>query len=280
MLLGVQTLCPCYVVLPTFYAMPCLSTGGAAVPAPEEVPEESLELSMDNLEKYWANDDRWSAAKPEQRAALFQARFGAAAAAAAQRKVEQRRQMEADYHALLVQLGVTADSSWSREVREAIRKAIRQHQDNGQRRHQTAESHGQLADEDEDGALIEQQEEQQDDEPAANATDSKTAAYVAGAAAAAALEETERESLFRRYASELAKQREREHATVREQQKRQAAAEARMAEQQAEAESRQRRAARSDATAAFNTLLSELIRDHTAVFEEWLPKLQKDPLVS
>eukprot|EP00775_Hariotina_reticulata_P012909 gene12909-13036_t len=51
--------------------------GGAAVPSPEEVPEEALDLSLEQLERYWSNDDRWEAAKPEQRASLFQVRLSA-----------------------------------------------------------------------------------------------------------------------------------------------------------------------------------------------------------
>lgn len=43
---------------------------------------------------------------------------------------------------------------------------------------------------------------------------------------------------------------------------------------------RQRRAARADANNAFNTLLSELVREPGTDFEFWLPKLKKDPLVS
>lgn len=293
-----------------------LYTGGTAVPDPEEIPEDALELTMEQLEKYWANDDRWAATKPAQRAAMFQARFGAAAEAAAQRRAERRKQLEADYQTLFVELGVTADSSWSREVRDAVRRAIQQQQQDEAGQHDGTEGvdmqNEQQQQQQEDEGLVKSDSDHQQGD-AADGAEQHSSADVAGdstqdkqresrgkkqgakereqqqkrkpmvsaasAAAAAALEESDREALFRRYVGELAKQRQRQHASEREQHERQAAAEARMAEQQAEAESRQRRAARSDANSAFNTLLSELVREPIADFDFWLPKLKKDPLV-
>lgn len=43
-------------------------------------------MSLEQLEKYWGNDERWSAATAEQRGKLFHARFGAAMEAVAARR--------------------------------------------------------------------------------------------------------------------------------------------------------------------------------------------------
>jgi hypothetical protein len=70
-----------------------------------------------------------------------------------------------------------------------------------------------------------------------------------------------------------------EHDKVQRQRQRQEAAEARLAEQEAESAARQRKAARSDAVSAYKTLLAEVVRDGSASFQTWQPKLVKDPLV-
>jgi hypothetical protein len=249
--------------------------------------------------RYWSNDDRWEAAKPEQRTSMFQARFGALAAAAAERRASRRKQLEADYKLLLQQLGLTADSSWRSDVRDAVRSAIttyqQQQQQQQQRKassivngaaaaaeHKAAEHKAEEDDEGEiEGAVAVAAGDDGSGGSSSNGGSQLPPGVTAAAVAAAAeLEEADREALFRGFVSELYKQREKQTAAEREQQQRQQAAAARMAEQQAESEARQRRAARYDATAAFNTLLSEMVREPGGDFETFLPKLKKDPLVS
>jgi hypothetical protein len=58
------------------------------LPSLEEIPDEDLDLSMDILEKYWGNDERWLALGAAAREEAFSARFGEALArGAAKRKV-------------------------------------------------------------------------------------------------------------------------------------------------------------------------------------------------
>eukprot|EP00877_Chromochloris_zofingiensis_P010149 jgi/Chrzof1/5388/Cz16g01020.t1 len=78
-----------------------------------QISDEDLDLSLEQLEKYWGNDERWSAATAEQRGKLFHARFGAAMEAVAARRQAEQQQREADYRALLRELKVTSTSRWS-----------------------------------------------------------------------------------------------------------------------------------------------------------------------
>ena len=63
-----------------------LAAGPQVLPNLEDIPDEDLELSLEVLEKYWGNDERWSAAKPGQRKEMFEGRFGEALARGAAKK--------------------------------------------------------------------------------------------------------------------------------------------------------------------------------------------------
>lgn len=195
----------------------CDTHGSSAIPASPvtEVPvvnhvhnpaaAHMLLVHVSCNHRYWSNDDRWEAAKPEQRSALFNARFGAAAAAAAEQKQQRRKQLEADYRLLLHQLGVHADSSWSKEVREAVRDAVSRQQ--GQQQHGTADGQPAVEEGESEGpatagsdaaaAAAAAVAENGDGSQAGSKAAAAAAAEKAGAEAAAALDEADREDLFR-----------------------------------------------------------------------------------
>jgi hypothetical protein len=64
------------------------AAGAHAAPrSPGSIPEEELEgIAYDQLERYWGQDERWGAAPEDVRRRLFQERFGAALAAAEERR--------------------------------------------------------------------------------------------------------------------------------------------------------------------------------------------------
>ncbi len=51
-----------------------------------DIPDAELGLTLEVLERYWSNDERWGAASAEQRALLYRGRFGLAMEQAAQQK--------------------------------------------------------------------------------------------------------------------------------------------------------------------------------------------------
>jgi hypothetical protein len=80
---------------PHIDAAAAVASGPQVLPNLEDIPDEDLELSLEVLEKYWGNDERWAAAKPEQRREMFDGRFGEALArGAAKKKVRSKSGVE------------------------------------------------------------------------------------------------------------------------------------------------------------------------------------------
>lgn len=92
-----------------------------------------------------------------------------------------------------------------------------------------------------------------------------------------AVPKPEREQLFRQYVSELQDAEQQLRKEERERLALEREMQLRMKQDEEEAERRQRRAAHSDAIAAFQALLGEAVKDPDAMWRDWKGRLERDP---